>query len=65
MTSRKHYEEAALAIFRIERAEERRRVAEDFARIFRADNPRFDTARFLEACGARPAAFCPISGEAY
>lgn len=26
-------------------------VAEDFAVLFHADNPRFDRARFLKACG--------------
>jgi hypothetical protein len=29
----------------------RKALALDFVRMFRADNPRFDPARFLKACG--------------
>ena len=28
------------------------RIARELAKVFKQQNPRFDTARFLEACGA-------------
>lgn len=50
--SRKHYIAAAEVIRAESFGESRRRIAEAFAAMFAADNPRFDRARFMEACGA-------------
>jgi hypothetical protein len=49
--SRKHYIAVAERIRRIDTRPAREQIAHDMADIFAEDNPRFDRARFLEACG--------------
>ncbi len=57
MMSKKHYIEIAQAIKASEvpaTAETRKSIAElakRLANVFAADNPRFDRARFIKACG--------------
>jgi hypothetical protein len=52
--SRKHYEQVAACFKRNTEhgdAATLNAVANDLASMFKADNPRFDRARFLNACG--------------
>ena len=49
--SRKHFVAAAKVIAAIENLEKRKEMAEFQARLFAADNPRFDYMRFYAACG--------------
>ena len=49
--SRKDYIAAAEIIHGTEDLEERARLAREFGRLFKADNPRFDKYRFETACG--------------
>jgi hypothetical protein len=56
MMTKKTFVEAARIIKAIqdrddENRGEAQRVADAFARLFVADNPRFDRGRFLAACG--------------
>lgn len=49
--SKKHYIAMAAAVREIADVIERRRMAERVAAVCAADNPRFNRARFLAACG--------------
>jgi hypothetical protein len=53
MTTRKHFIAAANAVSKINCLTDRRKTAEHHAQIFAQDNPRFDKARFMLACGVR------------
>lgn len=48
--TKKHFEQAA-AIARGTDVAHREAVAQAFVALFRSHNPRFDVARFLDACG--------------
>ena len=48
--SRKHFVEIAKIVSN-QPESTREPLALDFVRMFQADNPRFDPARFLKACG--------------
>lgn len=47
--SRKDY--VAIANLIADSSSDKKAIAEELASMFKADNPRFDCARFLEACG--------------
>lgn len=49
--SRKHYTAAAQVIRETAPLSHRERIAEGFAEMFAADNPRFERERFYAACG--------------
>jgi len=51
MSTRKHFQSVALTVSAIADKSEREKQAEFQAKIFAADNPRFDKSRFLAACG--------------
>lgn len=51
MLTKKHFQTAAKIIADTEDGATRERLALAFARFFRAENPRFDEARFFQACG--------------
>ena len=46
--TRKHFKATAETI---KAANDKREIAEGLAAIFAKENPRFDRARFMEACG--------------
>lgn len=54
MMTRKHFEMAARNIAAMPESE-RLKHAEAWIKVCAADNPRFDKARFLAACGIKPA----------
>ncbi len=49
--TRKHVQMIASIVKGIENIDTRTQVAMDFAHALRAENPRFDICRFVEACG--------------
>ena len=49
--TRKHFELIAKIVKNIENVDTRTQVAMDFAHALRAENPRFNVCRFVEACG--------------
>lgn len=49
--TRKNYEAMANELLFIQDLEVRERIAEAFASVAKADNPRFDRIRFFEAAG--------------
>ena len=49
--TRKHFELIASIVKNIENIDTRTSVAMDFAHALRAENPRFNVCRFVEACG--------------
>ena len=49
--SRKHFQLIADVVKNISDKNERERTAQEFVGRLQAENPRFDTARFLKACG--------------
>lgn len=51
MSTRKHFQAVAATVSAITDKNEREKQAEFQAKIFAADNPRFDKSRFLAACG--------------
>lgn len=51
MSTRKHFIAAAQAVSAIPDLRKRREMAEHHAKLFAAENPRFDRGRFLSACG--------------
>lgn len=53
MMTRKNFE-AAAAIVRESSADVKHVLARGYIVLFRADNPRFDAARFLNACQLQP-----------
>lgn len=67
--TKRHYEDVAHIISRLqgrtlmEPREMRSPLAEQFAILFDADNPLFDRARFLAACGLDTEAWPNASGE--
>lgn len=50
MFTKKHYEVIADTIRELEGDEKRNLIAHKLADMFRTDNPRFDTERFMTAC---------------
>ena len=50
MTTRKDFIAAAKTISEIENISDRSRTAEQFAKVFKQQNPRFDYYRFYTAC---------------
>jgi hypothetical protein len=48
--TKKDYVHAASSIAKLPKAR-RKAMAEDLAKMFQSDNPRFDRSRFLAACG--------------
>jgi hypothetical protein len=51
MASRKDYVATAAVIRRVKNRKEKGRLVLQFEKIFKADNPRFDTSKFRTACG--------------
>lgn len=51
MTTKKDFIAAAKTIAAITDTNEKKVVANNFCDIFRAQNPRFDSVKFLSACG--------------
>lgn len=51
--SKKHFVAAAKDVAEIKGAKSRRAAAEILAKQFAAENPRFDRARFMAACGVK------------
>lgn len=51
--TRKHFEMAAknIAAMKNETISERKKLAENWIKVFAAPNPRFDRSRFMTACG--------------
>jgi hypothetical protein len=49
--SRKHYVRTAEILKGVEDYDDRRRLAREFAVMFKADNSHFDYGRFMAACG--------------
>ena len=52
MFTRKHYIETAKVVKSLP-AKSRKAAANKFAKQYAADNPRFDRAKFLKACGVK------------
>jgi GMP synthase PP-ATPase subunit len=50
MTTKKDFIAAAKKISSITDENEKRKVAENFCTIFKNQNPRFDSVKFLKAC---------------
>lgn len=53
--SKKHFEKAAALAREIKDDKERLAVIRAFAELFRNENPRFDSPRFLAACQPKEA----------
>lgn len=51
MTTKKDFIQAAKTIAQITNKDEKSNVANNFVKIFAEQNPRFDKAKFLTACG--------------
>ena len=51
MTTKKDFIAAAKTIAAITDLNEKKIVANNFCNIFNSQNPRFDSAKFLNACG--------------
>jgi len=51
MTTKKDFIAAAKTIAAITDPNEKKVVANNFCNIFKSQNPRFDNAKFLTACG--------------
>jgi hypothetical protein len=49
--SRKHYQAIAAALRNIPDRTTRQSVVAELLPVLKRDNPRFDTGRFIEACG--------------
>jgi hypothetical protein len=49
--TRKHFKQIAEAIKALPRQEDKKRLADYWLPILSQANPRFDSARFLSACG--------------
>jgi hypothetical protein len=49
--TRKHFKAVAEILKTVEDAQERDRLAQEFCKLFACVNPRFDSTRFLGACG--------------
>jgi hypothetical protein len=60
MTNRKHFIQIAETVAKIENGAVRYQTALEFAYIFRKENLRFDTFRFMAACNASPCQGEPI-----
>lgn len=58
--SRKHFQQVADIVKNISDEKERHSVAHHHATIFKAQNPRFDHNRFMDACGVK----CHVKEEA-
>lgn len=51
MLTRKHFKSTAETLLKITDLKARRAVADEAVKYFTKENPRFDKARFLAACG--------------
>ena len=53
MSTRKNFIAIAALVAAIKPSAKRKEIANQHAAIFAAENPRFDRARFLSACGLK------------
>lgn len=51
MLTRKHFETVAEALLLVKNTSARWLVADELAKAFKEENPRFDRAIFMNACG--------------